>query len=439
MKHIADLHIHSSYSRATAKSSSPCLLERWARIKGVSLLGTGDCTHPLWLKELRADLDDAEDGLYLLKPAQEQSQTLGLPLPPNSAPLRFVLTGELSTIYRAGGKTRKVHHLVILPSFAAAAAFQSKLARIGTIQSDGRPTLNIDSIQLLQLLLDCNERSILIPAHIWTPWFGCLGAKSGFDSLEECYGSLSKYVPAIETGLSSNPPMNWALSRLDAYAIVSNSDAHSPEKISREATLINMETSYQSLWNALYRRKRENKGSEDIIGTIEFFPQEGKYHYSGHRNCRYFTGPSADSGALCPVCGKPLTQGVMNRILELADRTVDESAPCPSLPEGNKRPYYSVVGLKEILGELLTVGPASKKVGSAYHHLISHYGTELAILMDVPSKDIETWQCPGLSVPLLAGAITNMRSGAVRIHAGYDGLYGVIKTLSAPRENGLLF
>ena len=439
MRIIGDLHIHSRYSRATSSRLTPPGLERWARIKGLQLLGSGDCTHPQWLRELRENLDDCENGFYTLKKKIRKqfdsgpglAEALPLPFDETAQELRFVLTGEISTIYKKGDKTRKVHHLVILPGFKAAAAFQLKLERIGNIHSDGRPILGLDSRELLALLLETDERAILVPAHIWTPWFSVLGAKSGFDSIEECYGDLASCIPAIETGLSSNPPMNWALSSLDRFSIISNSDAHSPDKLGREATIFEMDLSrgfsYDSFKEAL-------KGS-GILGTVEFFPQEGKYHYDGHRKCNICLGPeeAAEHDNICPECGKPLTRGVMGRVQELADRPVDETAACPKKGRANCKPYYSLIPLKEILGELLGTGGTSKKAEAAYKTLIEKAGSEFSILMDMEPKKIEALSCPGLSAELLAKAIGRMRRGEVTISAGYDGEYGVIRTF-APEE-----
>jgi uncharacterized protein (TIGR00375 family) len=461
---IADLHIHSRYSRATSAKLTPAYLERWANIKGINLLGTGDCTHPQWLAELRENLADAEPGFYTLKeevraafesgPARIEElprpgtvstgtmDAISANEPEGKAAPRFVLTAEISTIYKRDGKTRKVHHLLILPDFRAAAAFQVKLERIGNIRSDGRPILGIDSRELLALLLETDERAMLIPAHIWTPWFSALGAKSGFDSIEECYGDLTRYIPAIETGLSSDPPMNWALSSLDRYAIISNSDAHSPDKLGREATVFDMEFSYNGLFNAM---------KDGVLATIEFFPEEGKYHYDGHHKCGVCLGPeSASTGEsppsgekVCPVCGKPLTRGVMGRVLELADRPLSKS-PQPDAPAaypvqsadktGNHRPFYSLIPLREIIGELVKTGPASKKVDIAYNGLIEKAGNEFALLMRLNTAQIEKLDVQGLSGQLLAQAIDRMRRGEVSISPGYDGEYGVIKVF-APGEN----
>ncbi|MDR0582900.1 MAG: UvrD-helicase domain-containing protein [Treponema sp.] len=450
MRVRADLHIHSHYSRATSAKLTPPYLERWARIKGLDLVGTGDCSHPLWLAELREQLEDAESGLYVLKNTARAAFDAGpgspsAEGPPNPGgkadgaerPPRFVLTGEISTIYKREGRTRKVHHLVILPDFKAAAAFQTVLERAGNIRSDGRPILGLDSRDLLAMLLDTDERALLVPAHIWTPWFSALGANSGFDSIDECYRDLAGHIPAIETGLSSNPPMNWAVRALDRFAVISNSDAHSPDKLGREATVFDMEASFASLGAALR--------SGRIVETIEFFPQEGKYHYDGHRSCGVFLTPeaAAAAGGRCPACGKPLTRGVMGRVLELADLPVDESAPfsaetpfrgspCPQ----SRRPYRSLIPLKEILGELLETGPASKKVDAAYRPLVEKAGSEFALLLDAEAGEIETLRVPGLSGELLAGAVGRMRSGKVSVKPGYDGLYGQIRVFPAGYKPG---
>ncbi|MDR1587722.1 MAG: UvrD-helicase domain-containing protein [Treponema sp.] len=466
MRIIADLHIHSRYSRATSAKLTPPHLDRWARIKGIDLVGTGDCTHPRWLGELREQLENAEEGLYVLKDGVRRDFASGpaleeeLPQPSDAAlpggavrAPRFVLTGEISSIYKRNGKTRKVHHLVMLPDFRAAAAFQARLERLGNIVSDGRPILGLDSRDILAMLLETDERSVLVPAHIWTPWFSALGAKSGFDSIEECYGELTTYIPAIETGLSSNPPMNWALSALDRFSIISNSDAHSPDKLGREATILSAELSYPALRAALGAGVANNGSavraegsaagvSPGILGTVEFFPQEGKYHYDGHRNCGVCLGPeetAALAAAVCPVCGRPLTRGVMGRVLELADRPVDERQAAPSEPGGgNRLPYYSLVPLREILGEILETGPGSKKVDAAYNGLIEKTGSEFSILMETDLSGLEKSKVPGLSGELLAGAIDRMRRGDVSISPGYDGEYGVIRVLAhnARRSRG---
>ena len=453
MRIIADLHLHSHFSRATSPKLSPPFLDRWARIKGLHLVGTGDCTHPQWLAELREQLEEGEEGLYVLKKKVRKdfdsgpALTEALPNPRGAGGIfpRFVLTGEISTIYKKGDKTRKVHHLVILPDFKAAASFQTRLEKVGNIRSDGRPIIGIDSRDLLSLLLETDERAVLVPAHIWTPWFSALGAKSGFDTIEDCYRDLADRIPAVETGLSSNPPMNWALKSLDRFSIISNSDAHSPDKLGREATVFEMPLSYPGLGDALWQRSRgqtPNGKREDrprIIETIEFFPQEGKYHYDGHRKCGCYGSPqdAAEGNGLCPVCGKPMTRGVMGRVLELADRPVDESAPCPpGVGKTNRRPYRSLIPLQEILGELLETGRTSKKNMAAYTALVEAAGSEFSLLLDMTPKEIAGLSCPGLSGELLAMALNRMRSGQVFIEPGYDGEYGVIRVF--PRGEKIL-
>lgn len=448
MRLIADLHIHSKYSRATSPKLSLPYLDRWARVKGIDLVGTGDCTHPRWLAELRKALEPEGNGFFRLgeearrKFAAGEALAEGLPEPGSGAlghgiggGVRFVLSGEISTIYRRGGKTRKVHHIVILPDFAAAAAFQARLERVGNISSDGRPILGLDSRDLFAILLDADERSILVPAHIWTPWFSALGARSGFDSIDECYSDLAPRVGAIETGLSSNPPMNWAVSSLDRFAIISNSDAHSPEKLGREATILDMEASFAGLASALSGADGGLKGR--VAETVEFFPQEGKYHYDGHRACGIGLSPGESSarGGICPVCGAPLTPGVLRRVAELADRPVDETAPCPADQSGaNQRPYRSLVPLPELLGELLATGPGSKKVAAAYNALMERAGSEFALLLDWPESEIRSMDCPGISGELLADAVGRVRAGLVSIQPGFDGEYGVIRAF-APGES----
>ncbi|MDR2194230.1 MAG: UvrD-helicase domain-containing protein [Treponema sp.] len=433
MQIIADLHIHSRFSRATSKKLTPASLDRWAAIKGIDLVGSGDCTHPAWLAELKEQLEEAEPGFYTLKDGIRNNAGSGA----TPSGCRFVLTGEISTIYKKGDKTRKIHHLVILPDMKAAETFQSLLERVGNIRSDGRPILGIDSRDLLRLLLDADDRSLLIPAHIWTPWFSALGAKSGFDSIDECYGDLASYIPSIETGLSSNPPMNWALSSLDRFSIISNSDAHSLEKLGREATIFEMDRSFSSLSKALRLAPEEQK-KEDVTGTIEFYPQEGKYHYAGHRKCGVSMAPEdgAAAGGICPRCGKPLTGGVISRVLELADRPVDEWGVCPPSRGGtNKRPYVSLIPLRELLGELLNTGETSKKVDYAYTALIEKAGSEIGILMDMPIEKIGTLVVPSISGELLAQAVARMRAGQVFIQAGYDGEYGIIRVFDPQSKN----
>jgi DNA helicase-2/ATP-dependent DNA helicase PcrA len=448
MRIIADLHLHSPYSRATSRLNSPAYLDRWARIKGIGLVGTGDCTHPQWLGELKEALVEAEEGFYTLKEAMRRDFNRGsalveeLPNPAEVGAVRFVLTGEISTIYTRDGKTRKVHHLILLPNLEAAAAFQVQLEKAGNIRSDGRPILGLDSRDLLEMLLETDPRALLVPAHIWTPWFSALGARSGFDSIDECYRDMTPHIHAIETGLSSNPPMNWALSSLDRFAVISNSDAHSPNKLGREATIFEMAPSYPAFAAAL---RAPDPISGDILGTIEFFPQEGKYHYAGHRSCGIFLNPeeSAAAAGSCPICGRPLVPGVLGRVQELADRPVREDAPGPPPSErsggalSRRRPYYSLIPLEEILGEILGVGTSSKKVKAAYGTLIEKAGSEFAILMDRDIAYLEKLNGPGIHGALLSAAVDRMRKGEVSITPGYDGIYGIIRVFAPGTIPGL--
>ncbi|MFN8468072.1 MAG: UvrD-helicase domain-containing protein [Caldilineaceae bacterium] len=413
MQLVADLHIHSHYSRATSKDLTFDNLARWAQIKGVHLVGTGDISHPGWLQEMRANLEPAEEGLYRLKPevaARVEQATPGA----CRGLMRFVLAGEISNIYKRHGATRKVHNVIFAPSLEIVERIQTALERIGNIRSDGRPILGLDSRDLLEIILGIDERCHLIPAHIWTPWFSMLGSKSGFDSVEECFGDLTPHIFALETGLSSDPPMNWRVSNLDRYTLVSNSDAHSPPKLGREATLLDIEPAYDALFDAL-----RCGDPARCAGTIEFFPEEGKYHLDGHRNCNICWEPPQTIAhhGICPVCGKEITVGVMHRVEVLADR-----------PPGGRPPrthlYYNLVPLPEVLCEVHNSGPSSRRVTQEYGKLLDRLGPELYILRQAPLEEISA-----VGGPRLAEAIRRMRSGQVRAEGGYDGEYGVIKLL----------
>jgi len=409
MPFIADFHIHSSYSRATAKDISFESLAFWGQLKGISLIGTGDCTHPAWVKEMKAKLIEDGSGLLSLKKAKPAAE---VPDSCKSESIHFIITGEISTIYKYGEKTRKVHHVVCFPSLDSVEKFNKKLESIGNIRSDGRPILGLDSRDLLEILLEASSDAVLIPAHIWTPWFSVLGSKSGFDSIEECYRDLSPHIFALETGLSSDPPMNWRVSKLDRYTLVSNSDAHSASKLGREANVFSCSMSYQAIMDSLKR-----KTPEGFLGTLEFFPEEGKYHVDGHRNCKVSLLPdeSRKLNGRCPVCKGALTLGVMYRVHELADR------PMGAKPEG-AFPFRSIVSLKEIIGEILDTGPASKKVTAEYDRLLNEIGPELSIILDIP---LESIQKKGSAI--LAEAISRVRAGKIHATPGYDGEFGVIK------------
>jgi uncharacterized protein (TIGR00375 family) len=413
----ADLHIHSKYSRACSRDCDLEHLTWWARRKGVTLVGTGDFTHPAWFDHLRENLVPAEPGVFRLR--EDLDRDISRTLPPSVAtdPVRFMLSVEISTIYKRGDRTRKVHHLVYLPDFDAAAEFNRRLGRIGNLGSDGRPILGLDSRDLLEITLESGAGGYLVPAHIWTPWFAVLGSKSGFDAIEDCYVDLADHVFALETGLSSDPEMNWRISGLDRYRLVSNSDAHSPPMLGREATVFDTDLDYFSV-------KRALETGVGHAGSIEFFPEEGKYHVDGHRKCGVRMEPAetlAHSG-ICPECGKPLTVGVLSRVEELADR------PEGVRPDGAAL-FRSLVPLPEIVGEIHSVGPKSKKVLREIDKLTAALGSELAILQDVPVDHIEPLS------PLLAEAITRLRRGEVVRDAGYDGEYGTIR-LFQPGELG---
>jgi uncharacterized protein (TIGR00375 family) len=406
MRLVADLHIHSSYSRATSAEMVPEGIWKWAQLKGITVVGTGDFTHPMWFKELGEKLEPTGKGLFRLK-ADFQPETV-----PEScrADVFFLLSVEISCIYKKNGKTRKIHCLVFVPDLASAAKFNLALSRIGNIRSDGRPILGLDAKELLKITLDTSPQAMFIPAHAWTPHFSVFGAASGFDSLEECFEELTPHIHAVETGLSSDPPMNWRLSALDGITLVSNSDAHSAPKLGREANIFDVEVSYGAIMEAIKTRKR-------FMGTIEFFPEEGKYHYDGHRVCdvRFSPGETKQHDYRCPVCGKRLTVGVMHRVELLADRKHGFKPP-------GALPYHSLIPLQEVLAEARGVGANSKSVQDEYMHLLVRLGNEFKVLMDEPLAEIAR-----AASPLVAEAIARMRLGKVHIKPGYDGEFGQIK------------
>ncbi|MFZ2487399.1 MAG: UvrD-helicase domain-containing protein [Anaerolineae bacterium] len=425
MHFIADLHIHSHYSRATSKDLDLEHLARWAQLKGITVVGTGDIAHPGWLAELRAKLVPAEDGLFRLR--DDLAATVDADVPPACrAPVRFLLVGEISNIYKKAGATRKIHHLVYAPDLDAVARLQARLERIGNIRSDGRPILGLPSRNLLEITLETDPRCHFIPAHVWTPWFGLFGSKSGYDSVEQCFDDLSPHIFALETGLSSDPPMNWRVAALDRYTLVSNSDAHSPAKLGREATLFDCELSYDAVFAALH-----SGDPASLRGTLEFFPEEGKYHLDGHRACAVCWEPAetlAHDG-ICPRCGKPVTVGVLHRIATLADR------PAGSRP-ARPAPFHSLVPLPEVLAEVYHVGAGSKQVQGEYFKLLGKLGPELPLLLKTPLTEIQA-----AGGARLAEGIERMRRGKVLAEGGYDGEYGVIRLFPAgapaPEQPGL--
>ncbi len=406
MRFVADLHIHSKYSRATSREMSPESIWKWAQLKGVTVVGTGDFTHPEWLKELQEKLEPAGNGLYTLK---EGLRCVDVPDSCRAEPF-FLLSAEISCIYSKGGRTRKVHSIVFMPDFAGAARLNAVLSGIGNLSADGRPILGLDAKELLRMVMDASPEAVLVPAHAWTPHFSVFGAMSGFDSLEECFEELTPHIHAIETGLSSDPRMNWRLSGLDRVTLISNSDAHSPAKIGREANIFDTDLSYHAVMEAI----RTKKG---LTGTIEFFPEEGKYHYDGHRLCGVSLSPreTIRHGYLCPVCGRRVTVGVMHRVEELADR--DEGFTPPGSPG-----YHPVIPLPEIIAEALKVGVGSKRVQNEYLKVLSSIGNEFTVLLEAPLEDIGK-----AGSALLMEAVSRMRSGRVHIAPGFDGEYGRIR------------
>lgn len=406
MKMIADLHIHSRFSMATSKEGTPENLDFWARKKGISLIGTGDFTHPVWREELKERLVSEGNGLYRLRDEYVKEESRKFP----GEGTRFVVSGEISSIYKKNGKTRKVHNVILLPGLEAADAMAQRLEKIGNIHSDGRPILGLDSHDLLEMMLDVCPEGILIPAHIWTPHFSVLGAKSGFDSVEECFEELAPYIHALETGLSSDPAMNWRISKLDRYQLVSNSDAHSPSKLGREANLLDIDCSYEGLYRAI-------QTGEGLEGTVEFFPEEGKYHFDGHRKCGVSLSPveAERLGGICPVCGKKLTMGVDHRVEQLADRA-------EGFVKKDGKKYESLVPLPEVISACMGYYTASNKVQGCFEQMIQTLGTEFDILRNVPSEDIKS--CAGERI---AEGIENVRTGNVKRIPGYDGEYGKIE------------
>ncbi|MEM2321030.1 MAG: endonuclease Q family protein [Candidatus Bathyarchaeia archaeon] len=403
MRVIADLHIHSKYSRATSVSMNIQEITRFAQVKGLKVVGTGDFTHPGWLRELKVDLVEVErTGLY--KPAEV-----------SVSPVYFMITGEVSTIFVFDGETKKIHHVILTPSIETAEQINDRLSRYGDLEADGRPTLNMSAAHLVEEIMEVSRDNVVFPAHAWTPWFSIFGAFSGFDRVEDCYQDMSKHIFALETGLSSDPPMNWRLSALDKFTLLSNSDSHStwPWRIGREANLFELKRlTYWEMVDAI-----KSKDPRRLRLTIETNPAYGKYHWTGHRSCGV-SFPPAEAiklGNKCPVCHKQLTKGVEQRVEELADR------PPGFVPE-NTPGYIHLLPLSEVLAAVLGAGsPSSQKVWSIYNILVSRFGNEYAVLMDASFEEIAK-----LSNQVIAEAIIRVREGKVKIIPGYDGVYGQI-------------
>ena len=403
MKFVADFHIHSKYSRATSPRMDLEHLNEVAKIKGIKVLGTGDFTHPEWFQNLKEKLEPAEPGLFKLKSETSLDKT------------RFILTSEISCIYSKKGRVRKIHVLIFAPDFQTVEKINTQLGWIGNLKADGRPILGLDAKELAKITLNVSENCFIVPAHLMTPWFSLFGSRSGFDSLEECFEEYSKYIFAGETGLSANPAMLWRMSDGRRITLISNSDAHSAAKIGREANVFDAELSYSAIIEAI-----KSKDPQKFLYTIEFFPEEGKYHYDGHRNCEISCSPEETKkyNGICPVCGKLLTIGVLSRVEELADR-----------PEGfkpeNAIPYKSLIPLEEIIAEVLGVGVGTKGVEKEYKNLIGKFGSELGILLDVSFSDLKSETLPEISE-----AISRVREGKIHVEPGYDGVYGKIRIFS---------
>ncbi|MDD5247033.1 MAG: endonuclease Q family protein [Candidatus Omnitrophica bacterium] len=401
MEFIADFHIHSKYSRATSKDMDIAHLAEWAKLKGIDLMGTGDFTHHLWLEELKHHLEELGNGLYKFNG------------------VHFVLTTEISSIYSKNGRGYRIHNMVFAPSFKVVDKINETLSRYGNLASDGRPILGMDAAEIAKIVFDIEEKCMLVPGHIWTPWFSLFGSMSGFNRIEDCFEDQTPKIFALETGLSSDPAMNWRLSALDRFTLLSNSDSHSPQKIGREANVFNCELSYQEIREVL---KTKDKGK--FLYTVEFFPEEGKYHFDGHRACETRLAPKETrrNNGRCPKCGRPVTVGVMNRVEQLADR-----------PEGyipsNAIPYKNLVPLDEIIAEAKSMGRNSQAVEREYRSAIAKFGTEFEILLKAGKNDL----IKGLPARIAEGVL-RVRDGKLNIKAGYDGEYGIISIFDAEEK-----
>jgi len=402
MKIIADFHIHSKYSRATSRDMDLEHISQAAGGKGITVVGTSDFTHPEWFNELKNKLEPAEEGLYKLKDKNEKIKDK----------IRFVITGEISNMYTRNGRGRRVHNLIILPSLEAAEKINNILSWQGNLKSDGRPILGMDSEELLKIVMEAEPRAMFIPAHIWTPWFSVFGSMSGFNSLEEAFGENTKYLAALETGLSSSPSMNWRVSALDKFALISNSDAHSSHNLGREVNVFDTEMSYTAIRDAIIK-----KDLSKFLFTIEFFPEEGKYHYDGHRLCQFRTSPEETKKikGICPKCGRKLTVGVATRVDELADRKEGFVPP-------GAIPYKSLVPLQEIIAEAVGVGPQTKTVAEHYQRLIQQFSNEFNVLLNVPLEELNK-----STLPEIAEGIKRVRKGELIIEPGYDGEFGKVR------------
>jgi uncharacterized protein (TIGR00375 family) len=402
MEFIADFHIHSKFSRATSRDMDIGHIAEWAKLKGITLMGTGDFTHHLWLEELKANLEDLGNGLFKF------------------GNIYFMLTAEISSIYSKNGRGYRIHNIIFAPSFKTVDKINNTLSRWGNLASDGRPILGIDAAELARIVFDIDENTVLVPAHVWTPWFGVFGSMSGFNRIEDCFEEQTQKIFALETGLSSDPAMNWRWSALDRFSLISNSDSHSPSRIGREANVFNCELNYKDIIDALKKKDKTR-----FLYTIEFFPEEGKYHFDGHRNCgvRFSPKQTREHKGLCPKCGRPLTVGVMNRVEQLADRSEGY------IPKGTTT-YKNLIPLDEIIAEAKGVNKGSKAVASEYRMSISKFGSEFEVLVRAKKEDLEK------NLPKrIAEGILRVRNGQVTIKPGFDGEYGKIATFSEQEKD----
>lgn len=401
---ILDLHIHSRYSRACSKELELSKIAAACELRGIDIVSTGDFTHPKWFESIKNELVEDTEGVYQLK--QSESKT------------RFLIGTEVASIKKHKEKTRRVHHLIFSPNIETSEKFNTYLNRRGfNLRSDGRPILGLTSKEILQIMLEVDPRMVMIPAHAWTPWFGIFGSKGGYTTLEEAYDELAPHINAIETGLSSDPLMNWRLSMLDTITLISNSDAHSPQKLGREANILQFENEEEITYAEIMRIIREGD-KKKFVSTIEFYPEEGKYHFDGHALCQFSCTPEQTKKlkGLCPKCKKPLVIGVMNRIDELADRDEKMARAHVGIP------YQSIVPLPEILADVFGVGVVSKRVQNQYESLLRSLGSEFSILLTVSKEKIEQ-----ASTSEIAEAIERVRSGNIFVRPGYDGVFGVVK------------
>lgn len=413
LEKILDLHIHSKYSRACSKRLELPVIAKTCETRGIDIVVTGDFTHPQWFEHMRELLAEDTPGLYKLKD--------------NSSKTRFLIGTEVASIKKHKDKTRRVHHLIFAPNMEAAGRWNKKLTDDGfNLSSDGRPILGMTSKQILESMLEIDERMYMIPAHAWTPWFGILGSKGGYDSLEEAFEELTPNIFAIETGLSSDPIMNWHISALDNITLISNSDAHSPQKLGREANVFGFEKESDITYDEIFRIIREGD-TNNFFYTIEFYPEEGKYHYDGHRTCNVSCTPEETKKykGICLVCKKPLVIGVMNRVEELGDRSEEEAK------KAGRIPYKSLVPLPEVIGDTLGFGPQTKTVKKMYDVLIEKVGSEFSILLHASLEDIAA-----ASSEQIADAVDRVRKGNIYIKPGYDGEFGVVKVFKGDEDRG---